>query len=1195
MDARTRQFGLAGFMRQAFLWALLPALVLVLGAPSVGDAQVVTNITSTTGAGNLGTTVTQVGNSYNITGGTRPGSGPNLFHSFGDFSVGAGDVGNFLNTPVNGSLPVTSNILSRVTGGNISNIYGTIRTTDFPGANLFLMNPAGVLFGPSAALDLGAVTGSAVRQPGSFYATTADYLNLVDANGTSPFYADPAQTSVLSVAPVVAFGFLGPNAASIAIQGGNLEVPDGKTLSFIGGPRVFTPDTGVTVPSGVTMTAGRLSAPNGLIYMETVTAPGEIPLPTLSGNPLGSPVSFPGSENAVIYVQSGELVMKGASLLTATTGPTSGEPIDIDVEVAGKFTMQNASALSSSTTGEGQAGAINVSASTLAMDASSITTETSGDGSGGNLTADVGALSLTNFAAINSNNFSFGLGQGGNVTVQGLAGTGSAADSVTLNNGATLTTQTFGPGKSGDVQISAASIGLDGAAINTFTFGPGRGGDVELNAGTLTMENVSLIVTQTLFGGGVGGDVVLNVGTGSLLGGSSILSQTLNFTPEGGQGGKVIIQGLQGVGSAAESVTLSGGSSLLTQTFAGTGGGQVVVTSKSLTMDGAGTTIISSAIDVGRGGDVVVNVQQASLSDGATFISQVGTTDPTAQPGPTLTVRGLQGTGSMADSVVLSGGGSGIISTTAGSVRAGDIAVHSKTVTLADGAVIQGGALANTGAAGNVTIEADSVDISGGSNIVSQASNSDAGQITITANTFTLDNGSITTQTTSGGRGGDVVLDVASASLTNGASINTSTLSPDVNFAGNAGTVTIRGLASSPANSITITNSSVTTSTLGAGQGGAITMEAAAINLNNGTISANTSGTGSAGSITANFGTLTLTNGSQISSASTGVVVTNFDGTTEVPGRAGNVTITATGGFTSDASSIATSAEANHGGDIAITAQNVQLSNGTKIDASSNAPLQVTKLVLKMNENGDPVLDDNGNPVLDKVPVGDGNAGNITINSASNVVMQNSSVTTDASLASGGQIEITAPGMVRLIDSKISTSVAGSDVDTTGGDITIDPQFVILQNSQIIAQAFAGSGGAIDITAGVFMADPASILSVSSTLGVSGTINIQSPVQNIGGRLTPLSQQFSSAAALLAQRCAARVVDGKFSTFVVAGREGLPVEPGGFLSSPSLTAELLGASLSELYPHTPTAAITALFPEYDARPIQLAKFGDACR
>lgn len=89
-----------------------------------------------------------------------------------------------------------------------------------------------------------------------------------------------------------------------------------------------------------------------------------------------------------------------------------------------------------------------------------------------------------------------------------------------------------------------------------------------------------------------------------------------------------------------------------------------------------------------------------------------------------------------------------------------------------------------------------------------------------------------------------------------------------------------------------------------------------------------------------------------------------------------------------------------------------------------------------------------------------GDAGNITIQSGSTVVLNNSSITTEAREASGGQIEINAPEMIRLTNSRISTSVKGVVGDSDGGNITIDPQFVILQNSQVIARAFAGSGGA---------------------------------------------------------------------------------------------------------------------------------------
>ena len=139
------------FTRHAVLCVCFLIAALILISPSVGDAQVTTNITSS----GLNTQIDQVDSSYNIAGGTRPGGGPNLFHSFGNFSVGPGETANFstLNTPAGSG--AISNILGRVTGGNISNIYGTLRTTEFGNANLFLMNPSGIVIGPSASLNVG--------------------------------------------------------------------------------------------------------------------------------------------------------------------------------------------------------------------------------------------------------------------------------------------------------------------------------------------------------------------------------------------------------------------------------------------------------------------------------------------------------------------------------------------------------------------------------------------------------------------------------------------------------------------------------------------------------------------------------------------------------------------------------------------------------------------------------------------------------------------------------------------------------------------------------------------------------------------------------------------------------------------------------------------------------------------------------
>ena len=229
-------------------WWLIP-----LGLPDTSHAQVTPPITSS----GLNTHISKPsGNSlqYDITAGTRAGT--NLFHSFGDFSVPTNNIANFLND----SGLATSNILGRVTGGNPSNIFGTLQTTGFGGANLFLMNPAGIVFGPNAALNVG----------GSVSFTTADYLRLTDGARFNAI-AGP-QDAAISSAPVAAFGFLGSNPAAIAVQGSQLAVAEGQGISLVGG--------NLTVQGGTladtTIQPARLSAPGGPINLIAVASAGEV-------------------------------------------------------------------------------------------------------------------------------------------------------------------------------------------------------------------------------------------------------------------------------------------------------------------------------------------------------------------------------------------------------------------------------------------------------------------------------------------------------------------------------------------------------------------------------------------------------------------------------------------------------------------------------------------------------------------------------------------------------------------------------------------------------------------------------------------------------------------------------------------------------------------------------------------------------
>ena len=100
------------------------------------------------------------------------------------------------------------------------------------------------------------------------------------------------------------------------------------------------------------------------------------------------------------------------------------------------------------------------------------------------------------------------------------------------------------------------------------------------------------------------------------------------------------------------------------------------------------------------------------------------------------------------------------------------------------------------------------------------------------------------------------------------------------------------------------------------------------------------------------------------------------------------------------------------------------------------------------------------------------------------------------------------------------------------------------------ADAFGGPGGNVRIVAGVFLADPASIVSASSALGINGVVNIQAPVTSISGAVAPLPQEFAPISELARDRCAGRLREGRVSRLVLGGRDGVPSEPGSLLLSP---------------------------------------------
>jgi filamentous hemagglutinin family protein len=216
---------------------LSPAFVLLYGwwllmaPPAMGQTQVRTAITPD---GTLGTRVTQQGNVHTIAGGRR--NGTNLFHSFDRFSVGTQDTASF--TGPQG----IKNIVNRVTGAQPSMIDGRLRS-EIAGADLYLLNPRGVLFGPQATLEVS----------GAFHVSTADALHFHDG---STFMARPDSVPGFITATPVAFGFLQANPGSISIAGSTLRVADGQALSIVGGQVMLSRAT-LTAPGGAVQIVSR--------------------------------------------------------------------------------------------------------------------------------------------------------------------------------------------------------------------------------------------------------------------------------------------------------------------------------------------------------------------------------------------------------------------------------------------------------------------------------------------------------------------------------------------------------------------------------------------------------------------------------------------------------------------------------------------------------------------------------------------------------------------------------------------------------------------------------------------------------------------------------------------------------------------------------------------------------------------------
>ena len=763
---------------------------------------------------------------------------------------------------------------------------------------------------------------------------------------------------------------------------------------------------------------------------------------------------------------------------------------------------------------------------------------------------------------------------GGPITVQGQGGPGTFADRVTVSGqGSGFLTETEGSGSGGALTIAARQLIVkSGGLISANTTNAGRAGLVTLNLGTLDLASGGRLESSTT-GTGNGGTISVTSSGDVTIGGlsangqsrSGIFAKTQGTVSNAGAAGDIVV--------SARNLALSTGAQIDSSTTSGGAGGLVsIAASDHITVAGASTRITSgTSRGNGPGGNV-------ALQAGSITISDLGSV--TAATGGSGKAGNIMMT---AQGTVALNSGATVTSSTSGSGNGGEIKIKANNLLLdGPGTAIKADTL-RPFADLSVTLDIAHLNVG---DLVAQLDSPAGTRVALfskvggTGDNFvgTTLNDSATVPITSGTApfrgtflpreplaqlndqpaGGswtlnlrDTVLNGTAGTLQgwslqignqtfqssnvplnipdngpNGLAAQSSLIAPLPANALVPGTGEISGIGGNvtiDVGSLTVQNgAAISATTRGSGHGGTLNITTAGATTLVGTGSglfsdAHASGVG--GDIMVKSGSMAINSGAATSASSSGT------------GDAGNITIETPGLFQSTGGNVRTTAQTGQGGDITMTAGEIRL-NGATISASSQGP---------------------------------GDAGTILIDSGVQFIATDSAVTTEATQGSGGNIEVTAVDMIRLTDSQISTSVKGG-FGTAGGDITIDPNFVILQNSKIVAQAFQGQGGNINITAGTFLADPTSIVDASSQLGVSGTVNIQAPVSGLSSSIAPLSEHAIDAAALIRASCAARFAGGDRSSLVQRGRDTLPADPGtGMVTSPLLAGGgLVAAVLAEL-------------------------------
>ncbi|RKZ50788.1 MAG: hypothetical protein DRR16_08810 [Candidatus Parabeggiatoa sp. nov. 3] len=689
--------------------------------------------------GTLGQSGALPGPDYLIKADLGQQHGSNLFHSFQDFNLQSHESATFTG-PNN-----INNVISRVTGGKPSHIDGLIRST-IPNADMYLLNPYGIMFGENAKLDV----------QGSFHASTADYLRLGERGR---FDARNPMDSLLNVAPIEAFGFLTDSPASITTQDSDLSVSEGKSLSLIGGDLGLKGNSPILfheqdfAPTTAIFARSKLSAPAGQINLASVASEGEV-IPSELGLDLNAEggtitatntlMDVSGRGSGGVFIRGGQFFMDNATIQANTMADQNGKSIDMkltdSIDIKGHLL-----AILSNTMGNGNAGIITITVPDLRIAESFIRSSSFSSGDSGDIVIEAKKILLDKGG--NINNDTFVNGQGGDITINATESFSISGEEkgevvvagITIQPDipSELTSETYGTGKPGSLNITTGLLNLEGGLISTNNFGLSKSADITVNADKINITGGGLIISSTFLDGD-GGKININTNTMSIIGKRPGLIKVTEET---------FIENNQ--------------SSIATISFGKGDADNISVVANELRIDDRGGISAGTASE-GAAGDVTVRVNNLFLEGGSEINSSSG-----GLIGEKILLG--QGPGGnvhviATNNITLSGQDnrglpSAISTNSLGIGQGGHVTVESNHLNIRDGATITANAM-GTGNAGNVTVQANTINITNRGTITTSAEQATGGNITLVVpNLLYLREGQMSTSVHGGsGDGGNITL-----------------------------------------------------------------------------------------------------------------------------------------------------------------------------------------------------------------------------------------------------------------------------------------------------------------------------------------------------------------------------------------------------------------------------------------------------